>query len=190
MANSTLVFTYFLQNLLLVIIFITHHSHMSTSTLPSQVIFTTPAKALEKKARQKEVEKMEVLAQKDTEPVFTCQSVFPFDLFPDRLTISSKKLSITQRYFFFERQTQSIMISDLLSIIIEESLLFASIHIVDRKFPQNVLDIDTLNKEEARRARRIVEGIIIAEREKIDFTKIPTHQLSDMLEKIGETKVS
>ncbi len=140
--------------------------------------------------KQKEVSKLDDLVFVDTRPLYSCKSVFPFDLFPDAVTVDRTKISIAKRFFFFTRQTQSILIPDLLTIIVEETLLLASLHIVDRHFPQETIDVWNLSKPDARRVRWIVEGLLIGNREKVDFTQIPNEELLPKLEEIGKSKTT
>ncbi len=134
--------------------------------------------------------KLRDLAQIDTGTIFRCQSVFPIDFFPDTLVVNSNKISVTTRFSFFSKQVHSLLISDVLTAIVEEGIFFATLRVVDRQFNQETITVEHLFKSDAKRARRLIEGLVIATKEKIDFSKIPTGELKTMLEKIGQTKTN
>lgn len=137
---------------------------------------------------QKEIDKLNDLAFVDNRALFVCCSVFPFDLFPDIITVDRNKITISKKYFFFTRSIQSIMIKDLLTIVVRESVLFATLEIVDKLFPQETIHVQYLQKRDTQRLRWLVEGLIVGEKEKIDFTKISNEELVPKLEEIGKTK--
>ncbi len=146
--------------------------------------------ALRQKASTSESKKLGDLVEKDSQALFICKTVFPFDLFPDTVTIDRNKITFSRHFFFYQRSIQSIIVTDLLTIVVEETLLFATLKIVDRLFHQETIEIDNLRKSDARRIRWLLEGLIIGKKEDIDFTKIPNEELIPKLEQIGKMKTS
>lgn len=134
-----------------------------------------------------EIKKLNDLAHIDTSPLFTFRSVFPFDLFPNRVTIDRSKITVVDNLFFFTRQVQSLMIKDLMSVITHETLLLSSLHIIDRQYPQETIIVANLQKSDARKARRIIEGLIVADKEGVDLSRITNEQLIPKLEEIGRS---
>ncbi len=145
---------------------------------------------VQKANRQENTQKLNALVNADNQALFTFQTVFPFDLFPDRISIDRNKITITKRYFFFDRAVQSILIKDLMTVIGEESLLFATLHIVDRLLPNKTITVMNLPKSDARTARRILEGLLISEKKGVDLTTIPNSELVPKLIEIGKTTIS
>lgn len=134
--------------------------------------------------------KLNELASIDNQALFTAKGVFPFDLFPDTVYIDRNKISIHKHFFFFTKQLQSIMIRDTLTIVVEENLLFASLQIVDKVFPQETIQVRFLTKSDAKKIRWIVEALIVGVNENIDFTRIPNADLIPKLLEIGKIRTT
>lgn len=159
------------------------------SSMSSQAVLGTAFQAQEYEEQvSEEVAKLDELAYVDTTALFSCRAVFPFDLFPDTVTVDRNKVTISKKTFFFTRTTQSILIQDLMTVVVSESLLFATLEIVDRMYPQETIIVEYLPKESARRVRWLIEGLIVAQKQKIDLSKIPREELLVKIEKIGKTK--
>lgn len=147
-------------------------------------------KAMKRNASDSESQKLADLVDVDHQALLICRTVFPFDLFPDTISIDRNKITISKRFFFYQRSIQSIIVTDLLTIVVEETLLLASLKIVDRLFHQDAIEIANLRKGDARKIRWLLEGLIIGKKEKVDFTKISNEELVPKLVQIGKTKTS
>lgn len=134
--------------------------------------------------------KLDELASIDNQALFTAKGIFPFDLFPDSIYIDRNKISVHKHFFFFTKQLQSIMIRDTLTIVVEENLLFASLKIVDKVFPQDTIQVRFLTKSDAKKVRWIVEALIVGLNENIDFTRIPNQDLIPKLLEIGKIRTT
>lgn len=161
-----------------------------SQALQSQLFFAAAKNSSKTQDTTSEMTKLEELSTSDHRALFVCRSCFPFDLFPDVITVDRNKITISQNFFFFTRSVQSIVITDLLTIIVDETLLFARLQIVDRLFHQDPIEVNTLLKSDARKLRWILEGLIIGKKEKIDFTKISNEELLPKLQRIGMTKTA
>lgn len=134
-------------------------------------------------------QQLKQLAQADSTPLLSFQSVFPFDLFPDRITIDRNKVTVIRHIFFFESMVQSVLIKDIMTVVVEQSLLFASLQIVDRMPTRHTLTVVKLPKEEARQARWIIEGLIVSsQQEEMDLSSVPNDVLLPKLIEIGKAK--
>lgn len=124
----------------------------------------------------------EVLAQATT--------VFPFNLFPDTVTLDREKITITHRLFFKAGETISIRVEDILNITMDHGPFFATIKIVSRFFEANkqAHAIRYLHKAEAEKIKHITQGYMIALQKNIDCSTLPTDQLRDTLEQLGQTQ--
>lgn len=162
----------------------------STNTTAGQgSILATAAMSKDRSETIDASEKLRDLAGADTTPLFSFQTVFPFDLFPDQITIDRNKITINRHYFFFDRVIQSILITDVMTVIVGQSLLFASLQIVDRTPVRRVITLVKLPKEDARIARWIIEGLIVStQQQDLDLTKISNAELLPKLIEIGKAK--
>ena len=121
--------------------------------------------------------------------LYQVSTVFPFKFFADTLTIEPNQLNLSFSNFFFSKQLISIRMQDIKAIISEQSLFFATLKIDVEGFRQaeqnKFLVIEYLKKNEATRARRIIQGLIACVKEKIDVTAFKPHELTKKTEQIG-----
>lgn len=118
--------------------------------------------------------------------LFQATTVFPFTLFPDTVTISETKVSITHRLFFFTKEVTSIAVKDIAYVNVGTDIFFGTLDIIDKYFEKEELKVTFLWKKDALEARRILQGLIITEREGIDITnvnKVP--EIKQKIESIG-----
>ncbi len=131
-------------------------------------------------------EKIQKLLQKGQQTLLQIQTFFPFDLFPDTLIVDTNKVSLINSEFFYSVQVHSIAINDIGDVIVETSLLFAKLKIIDKSAKEESISMPYLKKGEALEARRIIEGLILANEQKIDLTKFSSQEITQKLEKIGK----
>lgn len=116
-------------------------------------------------------------------------SIWPFDLFPKDIIIDTNKVNIIYRVFFFSERRRSILIKDITDIFVDTDLLFASMKFVDRSYAENVLEIKFLPKADALRARRIIQGLVVAVQNGVDLNEIPSQEIVEKIEELGKTNV-
>lgn len=128
------------------------------------------------------------LAKDENPVVMSLTTVFPFQLFPTMLTIEKTKVNVRDTIFFGASEIRSIMISDISSVETQSNLFFATIKIEKRMPPEPPMVISFLKKEEALQARRIIQGLIVTNQNKVDVTKVSTEELKDKVEILGDSK--
>lgn len=120
----------------------------------------------------------EVLAQATT--------VFPFTLFPDTVTLDRAKLTISHREFFNVAEVMSIRIEDILNVTADVGPFFGSLKIFTRFFSTDKpYETHFLQRKDALKIKRILQGYIIALQKNIDCSTLPTKDLANMLEELG-----
>lgn len=117
-------------------------------------------------------------------------TVFPFDFFPDQITIDECKVNIVFHSFFLSEDIHSIPIDMIRDIEVEAGPFFATLKIVPDGYPGQPLRIRLLKKKDAIRARKIIEGLIVAKRHGIDMTTLDDINLEENAELIGSTHLS
>lgn len=132
--------------------------------------------------------KMESLAQGSQRILLEIKSVFPFDLFPDEVIIDETKVSIHRNYFFYTGQIQSVELKDVFNVVVNHGLFFAKLELFDRYFAQQPISVEYLKKEDAIRARHIIQGLVIAKKENIDITALSEDDLIAKLDRIGQSR--
>jgi len=134
------------------------------------------------------VSQLENLAQDEQPLLMTLSTVFPFKIFPTHITIEKTKVNIKETLFFASSNIQSIMIGDISSCETESNLFFGLIKLVTRIPNSPPVIINYLPKEEALKARRIIQGLMVGVMNKVDLAKVSTPQLLESVEQMGDSK--
>jgi hypothetical protein len=133
-------------------------------------------------------EKFEQLVQKSETPLYSISTIFPFQFFPKHIIVDLNKVSIINNLFFFSKRRHSIFIEDVTDVYTDTNLLFASLSVIDRGFIENEIKTSYLHKSEAVKMRRIIQGLLVAHRQKVDLSNLEgTPQLVAKLESLGES---
>ena len=86
----------------------------------------------------KDVAKLKNLASNEEEVLFTFKGIFPFDFFPDVVTVYRNKISILSKTFFnLMAQTTNVPIENINYITLHTAFPFATLEISDRYFPSS-----------------------------------------------------
>ncbi len=117
--------------------------------------------------------------------LFRCSAVFPFDFFPDEVSIEETRINIIQREFWATAAIKAVGINEITEVAVNTTLLFATLRIGSRAFTENLVEIRFLNKKEAMKARRIIEGLRILNGENVDLSALELSELVSKVEEIG-----
>lgn len=138
--------------------------------------------------QQKNKEKLSQLLQRAQTALLQIQTVFPFDFFPDTLTIDPNKLTFTRNTFFYSSYTESIPIINITNVDVETSIMFAALRISFISYPTQEILIKPLWKDDALKARDIISGLMITKKEHIDIEKIPIPDIQTLIQ-LGQSGV-
>ena len=131
---------------------------------------------------------LERLASKSARVLMEFKSTFPFTLFPDEIIVDETKVSIHTHYFFATKQVRSVEFKDIFNVTIQQGVVFANMTIADRFFSQEPINIPYLKKNDAIKARRLIQGLILASKEGIKIHDLPYDELMQKLERIGQSR--
>jgi len=134
-------------------------------------------------------QKLSALNNLSNIPLLTIKTVFPFRFFPCVITLDREKLTIADYFFFSSKQVENLLAEDIVSVTSTENWLFANLTIVSGIRINKEISVSYLAKEDAKKLRRMVEGLLIASRQGIDLMKIPHNELVTKLEEIGTARV-
>ena len=112
-------------------------------------------------------------------------SVFPFQLFPDRLNIDRHKFTIVHRQFFGIEQTVSVPIENIKNIEADFGPFFGSVTVTSDLYINNTQTVHFLWRRDAKMIQKLVQGAVVAQREEIDLNKIDVKQLRKLLIDLG-----
>jgi len=134
----------------------------------------------------KDVAKLKNLASNEEEVLFTFKGIFPFDFFPDVVTVYRNKISILSKTFFnLMAQTTNVPIENINYITLHTAFPFATLEISDRYFSEQPIFIRHLKRSEADQALRLIDGLRMVVQQKIDLSKIPKEELLREAVRIG-----
>lgn len=135
---------------------------------------------------RKDRKKLMGIAMKAHDVLFTANTVFPFVLFPDTVTMDREKLTIAKRTFFQVARITSVPIRDILSVEANVGPFFGSVHTSSRFFITNPYTINFLQRKDALQLQRLLQGYIIAHEQNIDCDDIDKDRLIILLEDLGK----
>jgi hypothetical protein len=119
--------------------------------------------------------------------LITADTVFPFVLFRDTVSIDRQKLTIIHRSFFRTSSTISVQIDDVQITKVDVGLFFGAVHLASKYFVDNVQSINFLKRDDAIRIQRLLQGYMIAHHRKIDCGSIDNDQLVVLLNQLGQS---
>lgn len=141
-------------------------------------------KSAEEKADS--LKKLHKIVAKSNEVLATATAVFPFDLFPDRITLDRTKVTITKRSFFWSAEVISIRVEDILNISSGVGPFFGSVTISSRVM--NSVDhfkIDYFWRKDAIRLKHVIQGYVIAQHNNIKVSHLPKREMIATLSELG-----
>lgn len=130
-------------------------------------------------------EELQKAADKAQDILIKANSTFPFVLFPDTITVSRMKVTITRRSFFNVADVISLQIEDILNVEIDTGPFFGSLNIFTRIYGTDPLRITFLSRKSAIDVKRILEGYVIARQRDIDTSEIEKGELIALLTQLG-----
>lgn len=131
-------------------------------------------------------QKLYEVVLKGHEVLFSADTVFPFTLFPDTVTLDREKLTIIQRTFFRTAKSASSRIKDIQGIDLDVGPFFGSVKVSSRLFTDDHKHINFLSRSNAIKLTQLVRGYVIATQEEIDMRKVPKKDLIALLEDLGK----
>lgn len=118
--------------------------------------------------------------------LISANTVFPFVMFPDTISIDRQKLTITHRSFFQTSSTISVQIDDVQIAKVEVGPFFGAVHLASKYFADNIQSINYLKRADALAIQRLLQGYMIAHHRQIDCTSINNAQLVILLNELGQ----
>lgn len=131
-------------------------------------------------------QKIENITQRAHHELLKVKAFFPLDLFPDEVIVDENKITIVNYSFFFNKHIRSILVKDIANVTASTSLFFGSLQIVDQYFTQDPVHVQYLKRNETICARRIIQGLMIAYQDNVDFSKMDRDVVYKKLLEIGK----
>jgi hypothetical protein len=131
-------------------------------------------------------EKLIDITEKAQDILFQADTVFPFTLFPDTITVDREKLTVATRYFFKVAKVVSVPIGSISSAEVDVGPFFGSLHMASKFFVQNKYTISFLWRSKALNLQHLLQGFMIAQEKNIDVTDIEKSDLLILLKDLGQ----
>jgi hypothetical protein len=123
------------------------------------------------------------------EVLFKASSVFPFNLFPDTVTIDREKVTFANRFFFRVAKINSTPIQDIQTIEAEVGPFFGTVKMTSKYFitesMTNPRTLTYLWREDALKIQHLIQGYVITHERKMDCSELNKDDLVMMLEDLG-----
>jgi hypothetical protein len=125
------------------------------------------------------------LAEEEPKILLTMKSAFPFVLFPTSVVIDSHRVTVVQRHFPLGSTTQTISVKDISSVIVTHAYPFASMKILHKFVGNEPIEISRMSPQNIDKAQKIIDGLIIVDRQQVDLTQQEKKSLTKNLEELG-----
>lgn len=135
--------------------------------------------------KEKDRQKLVDLVKKSNRCIITISSLFPWDLFPNTITVEESRITFTFRQFL-SSQSHSVEIKDISNVFIESSLFFSTLRVVSRTYVKNDITIRHLNRKKAQKVQQTIEGLRTFIENNINTSN---YEIDELLAKIEEFQV-
>lgn len=144
--------------------------------------------AVKEEIKQQEIEtiKFDETVHQGSHVLYKTKAIFPFDLFPDEITVDLNQVNVVIKYFFWSERRQSILIKDIMDVLVDTIPFFASLKVIDSGFKEQPIEINFLKRNDAIKIRRLIQGLMVAHKQEIDLSKIDSHDLPEKIEELGK----
>jgi len=121
------------------------------------------------------------------EVIFRASSYFPLDLVPDRLIIDVNKITIISRELLGMETEHTVLLDEVRDVDVTVNYFLGTLSILGTSNgPGSGWTLITnLRKQDAYRAKAIIEGLLIARREQCDLSDLKPEELVRMVIAIG-----
>jgi hypothetical protein len=130
-------------------------------------------------------EKLIDVTEKAHDILFTADTIFPFTLFPDTITLDREKLTVIQRFFFRVAKVITVPVTSMISADANVGPFFGSVHMTSKYFIDNTHHVNFLRRNDAEEFHRMLQGFIIANEKEIDVSEIDKEDLKILLHDLG-----
>jgi hypothetical protein len=131
-------------------------------------------------------EKLIDLTEKAQDILFTADTVFPFTLFPDTVTLDREKLTVVERFFFRVAKIITVPVTSMISADTNVGPFFGSVHMNSKYFIDNTHVIKFLWRHDAEQFHRLLQGFIISQEKGLDVSDVEKEDLKVLLHDLGQ----
>jgi hypothetical protein len=143
-----------------------------------------------KHLQQNDQHQLHTLVAKTQSPLLTVKSIFWFDFFPDKMIIDQNKVSFIYKDMLGIRSIHSVLIENITFVEARTGLLTGKLIVTDSTNYRIPIDLvlENLKRSDAIKARKLIQGLMQAKRDKIELDTVDLYQLAIDLENLGQVK--
>lgn len=146
----------------------------------------TPTELTGAQEPQEVHERLIDITEKAQDVLFKADTVFPFTVFPDTISLDREKLTVVTRTFFKVAKIINVPVSSISSAEVDVGPFFGSLHMASKYFVQNTYSVNFLTRADALNLQHMLQGFIIAQQKKVDLTDIEKNDLLVLLKDLGQ----
>ncbi len=136
-------------------------------------------------------QKLDKLVEKTEQPLYKFSEAMPFLIKTKEVIIDISQVTIVHKQILGAKQIHSIPIEDIADVTVEAIPLFATLKIYEGEFTSNnYTAVKYLRKDVAIKARRLIQGLMIAKKNKINLLNVPLEDLKEKLMILGQKNES
>lgn len=139
---------------------------------------------------QRTIQKLDELVEHSQKSLLRIKTAIPLNPFPTEVIVDINKVHIVLKEFFASEHIHGILIKDISDVLVETNPFFATLKIIDIGFTDNSIDVEYLRRKDAIRARKIIQGLVIAHKYGVDLSKIEDENLCNKIEELGSVENS
>ena len=128
---------------------------------------------------------IETLVERSQDVVFEARSVFPLDVFPDHIIIDRSKVVIVFREMLGFETEHTILLNEVRDVDAELGYFIGSLKILVSGPGVQWTSITNLRKNDARRGKQIIDGLLIAKNENCDLDDLSHAEMVKQLTALG-----
>ncbi len=120
--------------------------------------------------------------------LFKARTVFPFDFFPNELRICSTKIEVLQNTLLNAFSQRTFLLKDIVYAEINSSFFFSTLRIVNNTLPhlrEDPITLNYLRNGDAVQAKKIIDGLLIANASGVDISAIEPRDLLPHIEALA-----
>ncbi|PIR60722.1 MAG: hypothetical protein COU67_01175 [Candidatus Pacebacteria bacterium CG10_big_fil_rev_8_21_14_0_10_44_54] len=130
-------------------------------------------------------QRLQHMAVEANRTLFTCTSVFPFALFPDKIIVDSTKVVIHKKVFFLSSEVITILLQDIRLVEMNTGPFFAKLQFEVFGFDDKSISIRYLRRSDAARIKDLVMGLVAVKDTGINLKHVDSGSLVRSAKKIG-----
>lgn len=140
--------------------------------MPRQIKGTVYINSKKEKLQEKSSteQKLDMITSDTESVIFEIESVFPFQLYPDKLIIDRNKITIVRRELFFKRLFP-VPLEDTQTVRVNRGLIFAALEVGVRGDERNPNPVTHLWPEDASKAEKYIMKLSTLKKENVELNR-------------------